>query len=105
MDELIRVSLAAEPGESPQDFGQRLSRFWTHMLRNRPDDFERVFAESTDFESTRQGLRRHYLVERSVLPILEAELQAAGFKYDPVDFDDTYSRYEAVPPDWWQIEH
>ncbi len=105
MDELIRISLAAEPGESASDFGSRLSQFWTHMLRNRPNDFERVFAEATDFESTPHGLRRHYLVEYEVLPILEAELRAAGFQYDPIDPNDTYSKYEAVAPDWWQIEH
>jgi hypothetical protein len=32
-------------------------------------------------------------------------LAAAGIEYDPIDPDDLYSKYEATPPQWFQIPH
>ena len=46
-----------------------------------------------------------YLAEETVVGVLEPELAAAGLEHDPIDRDDVYSKYEAVSPDWMQIEH
>jgi hypothetical protein len=105
MDDLIRISLISRPKETMPQFRQRLTEFWTQLLRTRPDEFEKVYAEATEFEKRGDGYCRHYLVENTMIPTLEAELQAAGMPYDPIDRDETYSKYEAVPPEWWQIEH
>lgn len=105
MDEYLCVTLASAPGESEADFKARISRFWTHMLRTRPDDFEKVYAEEVNFESAGDTLRRKYLVEASVVKVLTAELSAAGVGHIPVDPDDLYTKYEAAPPDWFWIEH
>ena len=37
--------------------------------------------------------------------MLESELAAAGLDHEPIDRDDLYSKYEASPPEWMQIEH
>lgn len=105
MDEFVRITLLSNPGEAQSDFAARLSQFWTHMLRARPDDFEKVYAEATAFERAGTAHARQYLVEPSVVAVLEGELRRAGLLHEPVDRDDTFTKYEAVPADWWQIEH
>jgi hypothetical protein len=40
-----------------------------------------------------------------VAELLERELAAAGVEHAPIDRDDVYTKYEAVPPEWMQIEH
>jgi len=105
MDEFLCVTVVSNPGESRADFTARLSHFWTHMLRTRPDDFEKVYAEATQFESSGDAITRQYLVEPQVIPVLEQEMRAGRVTFEPIDADDSYSKYEATPADWMQIEH
>jgi hypothetical protein len=105
MDEFVCITVVSQPGESAAAFSSRLSYFWTHMLRNFKSEFEKVFAETTDFEESGGRRTRKYLAEEEVVTLLEKELQAAGLEHEPVDRDDRYSRYEAVAPEWMQIEH
>lgn len=99
------ITVCSAPGETPADFAARLSRFWTHMLRTRLDDFERVYAEMTQFEQARDRWTRKYALEPAVVDRLEAEMARAGVEHEPIDREDTYSKYETVAPDWMQIEH
>ena len=105
MDEYLCVTVLSNSGESEADFSSRLSRFWTHMLRNFKPEFEKVYAETTEFESVGDRLSRMYLFHEEVTALLEAELQAADLGFEPIDRDEVYSKYEAVPPEWMQIEH
>jgi hypothetical protein len=105
VDEYLCLTLLARPGEGQADFAARLSRFWTHMLRNRLDDYEKVYAESRAFDHSAGRLSRQYLVQEDMVAILESELQQAGIDHEPIDRDELYSRYEAVPSEWMQIEH
>jgi hypothetical protein len=105
VDEYLCVTVRSRPGEAEADFKARLSSFWTHMLRTRQADFEKVYAETTRFEPDGDRLTRKYLVEGSVATLLERELAAAGVEHAPIDRDDVYTKYEAVPPEWMQIEH
>ena len=106
MDDFLCVTAVGRAGETAGNFAARLSLFWTAMLREQPDDFEKVYAEATEFE-TRAGGRasRQYMVEPDAVPTVLARLAAAGIDGDPVDADDGYSKYEAVAPEWMQIEH
>ncbi len=105
MDEFVCLTVVSNAGEPQADFAARLSRFWTHMLRTRKGDFEKVYAETTSFDRAGDRLKRQYLVGLDVLPILESEMRSAGVGHEPIDADELYSKYEAVPPDWMQIEH
>jgi hypothetical protein len=105
VDEFVCITVRSAPGESEADFSARLSHFWTHMLRSRLADFEKVYAETTRFELMADRRTRRYAVEDSVVPILEAELTRARLEHDPVDREDVYSKYETVAPEWMQIEH
>ncbi len=99
------VTLAGKPGEPEPEFKARLTAFWTHMIRNRPDDYEKVYAEATAFGSAGGRPTRQYLVEAGAVAALTNELTAAGVDFLPVDEDDVYTKYEASSPDWFQIEH
>lgn len=105
MDEFLSLTLLSQPGELQAEFAGRLSRFWTHMLRHRQGDFEKVYAEATAFESNGSRLSRQYLIEPEAASILESELRTAGLDFESIDAEETFSRYEAVAPDWMQIEH
>ena len=105
MDEYLCLTLVGKPAEPEPEFKARLTAFWTHMLRNRPDDYERVYAEATAFGSADGKPTRQYFVEAGAVGVLTAELAAAGVDFLPVDEDDGYSKYEASSPDWFQIEH
>src|SRR5204863_211846 len=59
VEDYVCVTVRSHPGEPEAEFAARLSRFWTHMLRNRPDEFERVYAETTQFERPGDRLSRH----------------------------------------------
>lgn len=104
-DEYLCVTLAGRPGESEAEFKARLTAFWSHYLRTRPDEYEAVYAEATHFEVAAGRPTRSYLVAAGGVPTLSAELTAAGIAFDPVDEDDVYSKYEAGGSDWFQIEH
>ncbi len=105
MDEFVCLTVRSAPGEGEAEFAARLSRFWTHMLRTRPGDFEKVYAETTRFEPSGERRTRKYAVEDSAVDLLQEELARAGIELEPVDRDDVYSKYETVAPEWMQIEH
>jgi hypothetical protein len=105
VDEYLCVTLLSNAGEGVPAFRARLIAFWTHMLRTKPDDYEKVYAEATAFEPAGDRTSRQYLVEAGVVPLLTAELAAAGIGHQPIDPDDLYTKYEAQPPDWFWIEH
>jgi hypothetical protein len=105
VDEFVCVTLLSEAGEDQAAFSARLSRFWTHLLRTRPSDFAQVYAEASQFERRGDRLARQYLLREPVLSILEDEFAAAGLSHEPVDRDDLFTKYEAVAPEWMQIEH
>ena len=62
MDEYVSVTVRSAPDEGTDAFNKRLVAFWSHMLRARPDDFERVYAETTKFQSAGASVTRTYLV-------------------------------------------
>jgi hypothetical protein len=103
--EYVCITLVANPDESEPAFKARLAAFWTHMLPNQPDDYERVYAEATRFGTTDGRVSRQYMVEVDAIDAVTAALTANGIAFAPVDVDDTYSKYEAASPDWFQIEH
>ena len=105
MDEYVCITVLSTPGEPRPAFAARLSRFWTRMLRDRKPDFEKVYAETTAFEEMGDRLSRQYLAQAEVVRILEAELKADRIGHRPIDADEVYTKYEAVPPEWMQIEH
>lgn len=105
MDEYLCLTVRARAGEAEPDFRLRLTSFWTHMLRTRPEDYAAVYAEATHFGSANGVVSRQYLVEAAAIDALTTELTAAGVDFAPVDPDDLYSKYEAAPPDWFWIEH
>lgn len=105
MDEFVCITVQSRPGEDEHAFSERLSAFWTHMLRNFKDDFEQVYAERTEFEREGDRLTRQYLSELEVVSLVTEQMAAGGIEIQPIDPDDTYSKFEAVAPDWMQIEH
>jgi hypothetical protein len=105
LEEYVCITVLSVRGEPQPEFASRLSRFWTHMLRNYKADFEKVYAEKTTFEEKDCLLLRRYLVKEEVVPLLEGEFAKEGVEHEPVDRDDTYTKYEAVAPEWMQIEH
>ena len=105
MDEYLCITVVSRPGEAKGHFAARLSQFWTHMLRTRKPEFEKVYAETTAFGTQGECVTRQYLVKAEVVDLLEREFSAGGIGHDEIDRDDTYSKYEATPPDWMWIEH
>jgi hypothetical protein len=105
MTDYLCLTLLANPGEGEAAFKGRLAAFWTHMLRNKPDDYEKVYAEASRFDTTDGRISRQYMAEVEVIDVLTAELSALGVAFATIDADDTYSKYEATSPDWFQIEH
>ena len=45
--EYLCLTIRSQPDESEPNFKTRLSVFWTLMLRHHPEDFEKVYAETT----------------------------------------------------------
>jgi len=105
VDEYLSVTLKSRVAEVEEDFKKRLIVFWSHMIRDRPDEYKEVYAETTRFEPSGNRMTRKYLVAARIAELLEAELSAAGIDFDPIDVDDHYSKYEATPPEWFQIPH
>ena len=105
MDMFQGIELAGLPNESESLFSTRLSRFWTGILRLYPEQFEAVYAESSEFGRNDNRPTRQYAVEFAVVLFLQEQLEKVGIELLPVDPDNTYTRHEAVAPDWWQIEH
>jgi hypothetical protein len=105
MDDYVCITVISRPGESTADFSARLSRFWTRLLRSRPDDFKKVYAEATSFEAIGDRHSRQYLIESEVIDLLENEMKSAQVDFEPIVPDELFSKYEASPPHWMQIEH
>lgn len=105
MDDYCCLTVLSRSGESRDDFNKRLINFWTQMLRTREADYERVYAEATSFKNVKDRISREYLLEEGAVDVLETELKAAGIEFEPVDRDELFSKYEATPPDWFQLEH
>ncbi|VTS02275.1 hypothetical protein [Tuwongella immobilis] len=105
MERYLCLTVQSQPGEGESEFKTRLSQFWTKMLREQPDAFEKVYAETVAFESSGGRLTRQYLFEADIAELLAGALDAAGVAHEAIDEDDTYSKYEATPPDWMWIEH
>ena len=105
MDEYVCVTVKSHSGEGADGFNKRLIGFWSHMIREQPDAYLQVYAETTRFESAGDRVARRYFVGADGIEVLEAELAAAAIAFDPVDMDDLYPKYEAVPPEWFQIPH
>jgi hypothetical protein len=105
MDDYLCITVVSRPGENQTDFAARLSQVWTHMLRTHKPEFEKVYAETTAFGTLGESVTRQYLVEADVVDLLEREFAAAGIDHAAIDRDDTYSKFEATPPDWMWIEH
>ena len=105
LTEYICLTLLAEPGEAESAFKARLTAFWTHMIRNKLSDYERVYAEGTRFSVMEGCVSRQYMVEVEAATALIAELMTSGIEFSPLDEDDTYTKYEATSPDWFQIDH
>ena len=105
MDDFLCLEAISRSGETAGNFAARLSLMWTAVLREQPDDFEGVYAEATDFERRGDRAARQYLLVPGVVDAVLARLAAAGIDHEPVDPADGYSKYEAVAPEWMQIEH
>jgi hypothetical protein len=105
MDEYLCLTLLARPGEPEAAFKLRLTEFWTHMLRTKPDDYEGVYAEARAFDTDGGRTCRQYMVEIDAVPAVTAELKAKGMDFAPVDEDDTYNKAEASSSEWFQIPH
>ena len=105
MDEYVCLTVVGGLGEVESAFKSRLVAFWTHVLRTRPDDYEKVYSEATAFEDEGGRPARRYMVEPGAVPVLTAELTARGVGFLPVDADDLYSKAEASSSEWFQIEH
>lgn len=104
-DDYLSLTVHSRPDESPGDFKTRLSAFWTLMLRNHPDDFEKVYAETVEFDRAGDRLTRQYLIEAEVAGFLEIQLRESGMEFEPIDADEVFSKFEATPPEWMWIEH
>jgi hypothetical protein len=105
MDEFVCLTVLAEPGESEAAFKSRLTAFWTHMLRTRPDEYERVYAEAKAFEMAGGRVSRQYMIQPDVADVLERELAGQKMGFEPIDADDLYSKAEASSSEWFQIPH
>src|SRR4051812_6555224 len=105
MEEYVCITVLSRPGEGQGEFAARLIQVWTRMLRQRKADFEKVYAETTEFEDAGGRWSRQYLVAAGTAGIVESELRAGDIEFEPIDSDELFSKYEAVPPEWMQIEH
>ncbi len=105
VDEYVILTVRGRPGEGEAAFKSRLTAFWTHVLRTRPDDYEGVYAEATRYGRDGDAVTRQYFVAADALDAVLAELAAAAVDNAPADRDDLYSKYEATSPDWFQLDH
>jgi hypothetical protein len=105
MKEYILITVCSKKDESENTFSQRLSLFWTQMLRQTPEEFEKVYAECSEFENHAAILSRKYAILPELAAPLKTKLLNEGLHVLDVDIDDFYSPYEITAPEWMQIEH
>lgn len=104
-EEYLCLTILAAPGESEAAFKTRISTFWSGIVRQEPELFERVYAETTAFEHDQGRLSRKYLVEAEAAETVVKLMTESQLDPLPLDPDDLYTKYEAAPPDWFWIEH
>lgn len=105
MEEFQALTAVGQPGETEASFSSRLSSFWTGVLRNNLELFEKIYAETTEFEQEKGCPTRKYAVEPDGVTTLLEVAKSNEIAFLPPDPDETYTRHEAVAPEWWQIEH
>lgn len=105
MKEYILITVCSKKDESGNNFSQRLSLFWTQMLRQSPEEFEKVYAECSEFENHDATLSRKYAILPELAGPLKTKLLNEGLQVLDIDIDDFYSPYEITAPEWMQIEH
>ncbi|MSR29953.1 MAG: hypothetical protein EXR99_00470 [Gemmataceae bacterium] len=105
MKEFVCIEIASLPEETKAAFSQRLTLFWSNLLRSDAVFFEKVYAECSHFTSRDSRLHRGYAVEPEIANDLHDRLLNAGFSLLRPDLQDLYSQFEIVPPEWMQIEH
>jgi hypothetical protein len=105
VSDYVCVTVRSRPAEDANAFNKRLIAFWSDVLRARKPDYDRVYAETTRFEPAGDRMTRQYMIEAGVADVLVGEMNRAGIDHDPIGADDVFSKYEAAPPDWYQIPH
>src|SRR5262245_1868768 len=105
MDEFVCLTLLANPGEPPSALQRRLTEFWTHLLRTRPQVYEGVYSEAREFDTEDGVTVRRYMVRTDAAEAVAAELTAKRVGFLPVDPDDGYNKAEASSSEWFQIPH
>jgi hypothetical protein len=105
MDEYVSLTLVASPTEHEAAFTSRLYTFWTHMLRKKPDDYEKVYSEAVEYERDGGRISRQYMIQPEVAETLVTELREFCIAHQPINFDDRYSKAEASTNEWFQLEH
>lgn len=105
MKEYILVTVCSKKQENSNTFSQRLSLFWTQLLRQSPEEFEKVYAECTEFETHTDIMGRKYAILPELADLLKTKLLNDGFEVLNIDTEDFYSPYEITSPEWMQIEH
>ena len=105
MDEFVCLTMVGRPGEAEAAFKARLTAFWSHMIREKPDAYEQVYAEATEFEDEGDKVSRQYMVAVGTVAAVVAAAAEMGVDSLPVDEDDVYSKDEASSSDWFQIDH
>lgn len=105
MEEFVCISVFAKPQEAEGPFKQRLTHFWTQILREIPDEFEKVYAETIEFETEAGKLCRRYAIEPDVVALMVSKIEKAGFEVAPHGEEDIYTKHELPATEWWQIEH
>lgn len=105
MKEYILISVCSKEEETQIEFSQRLSQFWTQMLRQSPEEFEKVYAECTEFEIENTILVRKYAILPELADFLKTNMENQSLKVLEIDPDDIYNNYEITAPEWMQIEH
>ncbi|QEL14915.1 hypothetical protein [Limnoglobus roseus] len=103
-DYYLCLTLLGRADESESAFKSRLYAFWTHILRNRPDDYEGVYSEAVEFEEEAGRVSRQYMIQPNVADAIAADLTAHGVDFHPVDRDDHYSKAEASSSEWFQLD-
>jgi hypothetical protein len=105
VEDYLCIVVQSHQGESRDAFKSRLSTLWSRMLREDQVRFEKVYAETAAFEQMNSSWTRQYLVEESAVDEVERRMLEAGVDFVPIDREDKFSKYEAAPPEWMQIEH
>ncbi len=105
MEEFVSVEVLGKSGESETAFGQRLTLFWSEILREIPEDFERVYAETIVFEKVGSKPLRRYAIETEAVDLFVGKIRQGGFEVTAPTDDDVYTKYELPATEWWQIEH